>query len=127
MPEHRRHARTPLEIRIGYSKLNSFFADYTKNISKGGTFIKTKQPMPVGTQFLFRLALPAPSGGFELAGEVVQVEMAGAGAGMGIRFAWRSEAERTSFEQAVEKLMAESLGPVAAKRLLEVAQGVVRK
>jgi type IV pilus assembly protein PilZ len=37
----RQHARAPIELKVDYKKMNSFFADYTKNISKGGTFIKT--------------------------------------------------------------------------------------
>ena len=41
-----------------YLQLNSFFADYTKNISRGGTFIATTRPLPLGTQFLFKLGVP---------------------------------------------------------------------
>src|SRR5512137_2613256 len=43
-PEDRReHARTAVELQVAYEKLNAFFADYTKNISKGGTFIPTRR------------------------------------------------------------------------------------
>src|SRR6516164_2182390 len=49
----RTHPRAPIELKVDYKKLNSFFADYTRNISKGGTFIKTRKPLPVGTRFLF--------------------------------------------------------------------------
>src|SRR5690348_1888069 len=38
--ERRDGPRVPIELKVEYKKLNSFFADYTKNISKGGTFIK---------------------------------------------------------------------------------------
>src|SRR3981189_2697567 len=53
--------------------MNAFFADYTKNISKGGTFIKTSRPLPVGTRFLFALAVPALSEPVTLDGEVTWV------------------------------------------------------
>ena len=49
-PDDRREApRQPIELKVEYKRLNTFFADYTKNISKGGTFIKTNRPLPVGT------------------------------------------------------------------------------
>ena len=45
----RREARAPIELKVEYKRLNTFFYDYTKNISKGGTFIKTEKPLDVGT------------------------------------------------------------------------------
>ena len=117
MPENREHGRAPIELKVDYKKLNSFFADYTKNISKGGTFIKTKKTLPIGTRFLFRLTVPGREKPFELNGEVVHAA-AGDEAGMGIRFVWVEEARRTEFESVVEGLMQESLGPLVAQKLL---------
>jgi len=117
--EHREHVRAPIQLRVDYKKLNSFFADYTRNISKGGTFIRTRKPMPAGTRFVFNLTVPSCPAPFSLSGEVVHAVMQGEGAGMGIRFVWKDEAERAAFERIVERLMAESLGPVVAARLLE--------
>ncbi|HKO52206.1 MAG TPA: PilZ domain-containing protein, partial [Polyangiaceae bacterium] len=45
--------RAPIELKVEYKRLNTFFADYTKNISRGGTFIATDKPLPVGTDFVF--------------------------------------------------------------------------
>ena len=45
-------------LRVEYTRLNSLFADYTRNISRGGTFIKTTKALPVGTRFIFALCLP---------------------------------------------------------------------
>ncbi len=118
MDELRQHPRAPIELRVDYRKLNAFFADYTKNISKGGTFIKTGKALPVGTRFLFRLSLPGREEPLELAGEVIHARPQGADAGMGICFVWASEAERRRFEQIVENLMADSLGPEVTRGLL---------
>ena len=118
MPENREHGRAPIELKVDYKKLNSFFADYTKNISKGGTFIKTKKTLPIGTRFLFRLTVPGRTQPFELNGEVVHASAAGEDAGMGIRFVWNDDSRRTEFESVVEALMAESLGPLVAHKLL---------
>jgi type IV pilus assembly protein PilZ len=123
MTEHREHARAPIELKVDYRKLNSFFADYTKNISKGGTFIKTRKALPVGTRFLFRLTVPGRDDPFELAGEVIHAADEAAEAGMGIRFVWSDDEARRRFEQLVERLMAESLGPEVAQGLLRHSQG----
>ncbi len=118
MPEHREHGRAPIELKVDYKKLNSFFADYTKNISKGGTFIKTKKTLPVGTRFLFRLTVPGRTKPFELNGEVVHASATTEEPGMGIRFVWGDDRDRIAFEGLVEGLMNDSLGPLVAGKLL---------
>ena len=118
MRENREHGRAPIELKVDYKKLNSFFADYTKNISKGGTFIKTKKTLPVGTRFLFRLTVPGRGKPFELNGEVVHASATGDEPGMGIRFVWDDDGDRVAFESVVEALMADSLGSLVANRLL---------
>jgi len=114
----RHHPRAPIELKVDYKKLNSFFADYTKNISKGGTFIKTKKPLPIGTRFLFKLTVPSREAPFELLGEVVWSHGEGEEPGMGIRFIYANEAQRDDFEGVVEALMTDSLGPDLTSRLL---------
>src|SRR4029434_4844135 len=94
----RQHSRAPIELKVDYKKLNSFFADYTKNISKGGTFIKTRKALPVGSRLLVRLAVPGRPAPFELAGEVVHAAVGGEAPGMGIRFVWANPRDRGAFE-----------------------------
>lgn len=117
-PEQRQHLRAPIELKVDYKKLNSFFADYTKNISKGGTFIKTKKPLPIGTRFLFKLTVPRRDEPFELLGEVVWSKADGDEPGMGIRFIYTDDAQRNAFEGVVEGLMADSLGAELTSKLL---------
>ncbi|MFZ5470453.1 MAG: TIGR02266 family protein [Myxococcota bacterium] len=114
----RQHARAPIELKVDYKKLNSFFADYTKNISKGGTFIKTKKPLPIGTRFLFKLTVPLREAPFELLGEVVWSKADGEEPGMGIRFIYTTDTQRSDFEGVVEQLMSDSLGSELAGKLL---------
>ena len=122
MGEFREHARVPIGLQVGYRKLNSFFADYTKNISRGGTFIKTRTPLPAGTRFVFQLTVPTRAEAFALEGEVVRVELEGVEPGMGIRFVWRDDTARARFERSVEQLMADSLGPEVASELIRAAR-----
>src|SRR5690242_19014170 len=116
--ETRAHVRAPIELKVDYKKMNSFFADYTKNISKGGTFIKTKKPLPVGTRFLFKLTVPKREAPFELLGEEVWSNGQAAEPGMGIRFIYSDDRQRGDFEGVVEALMAESLGVELTEKLL---------
>lgn len=115
--------RAPIELKVEYRKVNSFFADYTKNISKGGTFIKTKKPLPVGTQFLFKLTVPHRENPFELLGEVAWARAEGDDPGMGIRFVYSTDGQRAEFEGVVEKMMFESLGPLLSGKLLDTSRG----
>lgn len=120
--EQRQDARAAIELKVEYKRLNTFFADYTKNISKGGTFIKTKKPLDVGTEFIFKLQVPSLPAPLELRGQVKWVvedgAAAGESAGMGIRFIYSSDDERARIEETVERLMVESLGYHLSSKLL---------
>jgi type IV pilus assembly protein PilZ len=117
--ERREHARKPVELQVAYEKLNAFFADYTRNISKGGTFIPSRRSLPLGTAFRFRLVVPGRAVPFELEGIVVRNGNEGDEPGVGIQFRWSDEERRRAFEQAVEAMMTESFGPVVARQLLD--------
>jgi len=122
----RRHPRAPIELKVEYKKLNTFFADYTKNISKGGTFIKTRRPLAVGTEFVFKLLVPSMNEPIALRGKVkwvVTEQQAAADpqnpeAGMGIRFIYDDEGQRDRIEGDVERLMVDSLGELLYSKLM---------
>lgn len=121
--DRRGEGRAPIELKVEYKRLNSFFADYTKNISKGGTFIRTDRPLDIDTDFLFKLGIPGMPEPLVLQGKVQWVVTPEQStddqeAGMGIGFVFHSEADRTRVESAVEKLMVESLGDVLYERLM---------
>src|SRR5207248_3014249 len=99
---------------VEYQRMNTFFSDYTKNISRGGTFIGTENPLQVGTRFSFKLVIPALSEALELTGEVRWVRPRGdeGEAGMGIQFIFASDSERAVIDGVVERLMTDSLGPL---------------
>ena len=118
MTEQRRHPRVPIPLEVRYQRLNSFFADYGKNVSKGGLFVKTDRGLPVGTRFLFQLVLPGRAEPLQLEGEVVHDRAHEGDAGVGLRFVWPDAAAQQAFEAEVERLMTESLGPAAARALL---------
>jgi type IV pilus assembly protein PilZ len=143
--------RQPIELKVEYKRLNAFFADYTKNISRGGTFIQTSKPLPIGTEFVFKLYVPALEEPLRIRGEVRWIvdppaeqpkKKAGAGAdeagdetvtapppggdevpGMGIRFVYADDEERGQVEQLVERLMVGSLGHLVYRKLMNQDRG----
>ena len=126
--DRREHLRAPIELKVEYKKLNTFFADYTKNISKGGTFIKTKKPLEIGTEFMFKLSVPNLPEPLALLGQVKWIKREGEPSpegipedhepGMGIRFIYSDDGQREQVERAVEKLMVDSLGPLLYSKLM---------
>lgn len=108
-----------MELQVAYEQRNAFFADYTRNISRGGTFIPSRRSIPLGTEFRFRLVVPGRPVPFELAGVVVRNATDGEEPGVGIQFRWSDDERRRQFEGAVEAMMAASFGPVVARQLLD--------
>ncbi|HWL89331.1 MAG TPA: TIGR02266 family protein [Polyangiaceae bacterium] len=122
--EKRANERSTITLRVDYKRLNTFFADYTRNISKGGTFIRTTKPLEVGTKFVFVLSFPSRYGQLRLKGEVMWIVSDDRAtddqpSGMGIRFLFTEDAEREKVAVFVEKLMAEALGEHISSRLLK--------
>ncbi len=121
--ERRIQGRAPIELKVEYKRLNTFFADYTRNISRGGTFIATRRPLAEGTEFVFALTIPGLAEPLRLTGKVIwttraQDESPANPAGMGIEFQYSSDDERVSKEATVERLLTSQLGPQLAERLL---------
>ncbi len=123
-PSDRRDAdRAAITLKVDYKRLNTFFADYTKNISRGGTFIRTAKPLEVGTEFLFVLSLPTLNEQIQLNGEVkwVVAERDSSSEnppGMGIKFKFETDAERSKVDEFVERLMRNALGSEISQKLL---------
>jgi type IV pilus assembly protein PilZ len=127
--ERRRESRAHIELKVEYKRLNTFFYDYTKNISKGGTFIRTEKPLEIGTVFLFKLMIPNQDEPLALRGEVRWVVKegeplppqvsAGHEPGMGIKFVYDTPDQRRALERVVEKMMVDSLGQLIYSRLVK--------
>jgi type IV pilus assembly protein PilZ len=115
--------RHSITLRVDYKRMNTFFADYAKNISKGGTFIRTTKPLDIGTEFVFVLSIPGQAEQIQLRGEVMWTVDDGMAtedrpAGMGIRFRFVDVSELKELEDFVETLMSEKLGGYVTAKLL---------
>jgi type IV pilus assembly protein PilZ len=121
--ERRGGDRSAIELDVEYKRINTFFSDYTRNISKGGTFIRTSRPLDVGTEFVFALRVPQLGEPLRLRGQVrwtvtPDESTEAQPAGMGIAFVYADAEERRATEAIVEALMARELGATLSAKLL---------
>lgn len=93
MPDTRRDMRTPITLKIKFksSNLDQFIERYSVDVSRGGIFIRTKEPLPVGTQLRFEFQLQDASALIAGDGTVVWIRehdpaRQGVAPGMGVRF-----------------------------------------
>ncbi len=112
-----------IELVVRYERMNTFFADYAKNISRGGTFVVTDEPLPRHTEFVFALGVPQLESPLQLRAKVMWLTSpdeatADSPAGMGIQFQYRDTHERADLEETIESLMVEQLGERHATHIL---------
>lgn len=102
MRDQRAHDR--LNINKEFSSIDDFIAEYVTDISRGGVFIRSKSPLPVGTRVNLKFSVILDD--FETIegeGQVVRVISEGENTGMGVSFTELTEHSR----QIIERIVAE--------------------
>ena len=108
-PENKRRAtRLHHEIPVAYRSVGSFLTDWATNISRGGLFINTRKPLPVGTSVKILVQLPGASFPCQLGGRVTRIteydNRANMVPGMGVEFTDIDDGQRRELEAFVERL-----------------------
>ena len=101
-PERRLHERYPAtSIAVDYSSGDNFLFSYLSNISEMGIFIRTDDPLPIGTELKLRFGEVSMngSGPLQLTGIVTWINPvrepgASPHAGMGVKFLELSKEQR---------------------------------
>ncbi len=88
--ERRKYERFDTSISVDYTSGDTFLFSYIQNISEMGIFIRSEEPLPVGSMLQLRFG-PEDSSPLELEGEVVWVNPLrpdgdNPNPGMGVRF-----------------------------------------
>ena len=99
--ELRQHNRA--QINQEFESIEDFIAEYVTNISQGGVFIRSKNPLPVGTKVNLKFSVILDD--FETVegeGEVVRVDESSGQMGMGVAFT-RLTAESKDLIDRIEK------------------------
>ena len=107
----RRADRLDHELLVAYRTVDGFITDWAVNISKGGVFINTRTPLPVGTTVRLIISLPDTQFPFDLSGRVTRVcEFANDAndvPGMGIEFVNVDDDKKVRIERFVDRLRRE--------------------
>ena len=87
--ERRRSPRVPTRLTCSFDSLGLFEQALITNMSRGGVFLRTKTPLPVGTKLKLRIRVE-PNTDLEVESEVVSNDvgpaLGAARRGMGLRF-----------------------------------------
>jgi uncharacterized protein (TIGR02266 family) len=88
--ERRRQRRLPVQIEVEYEVMEDFLSDVCANLSGGGMFICTAQPLAEGARFRLRFRVPDHPRPIDTVARVMWTQRPGPGlagaAGMGVRF-----------------------------------------
>ncbi|CAM4208343.1 TIGR02266 family protein [Corallococcus sp. ZKHCc1 1396] len=108
VPAPRAH-RIDHELPVAYRTVSGFVTDWAVNLSRGGLYINTQQPLPVGTVVRILVSLPGASFPVDLAGKVTRTNAQGAGPGgevpgMAVEFVDVDDDKRSRIEAFVERL-----------------------
>lgn len=104
----RKSQRIEHELLVAYKTVGGFISEWAVNLSKGGLFINTRDPLPIGSMVKLIVNIPGARFPCDLAGRVAWVEAVGNGTnvspGMGIEFIGVDDVTKASIQEFVEKL-----------------------
>ncbi len=107
----RKSERLQHELLVAYRTVDGFITDWAVNISHGGVFINTRNPLAIGSVVRLIVSLPGADFPFDLTGRVIRVQPydpdGGQVAGMGLEFIDIDDDKRTRLERFVETLRKE--------------------
>lgn len=103
MQERRIHRR--YKVNDDFARLDALLTEYAVDVSRGGVFIRSHQPQPVGSRVDVRFAIFLDDFLMvEGEGEVVRVVTEGPVTGMGIQFTRLTDDSRRNLEQLVQRM-----------------------
>lgn len=109
MAETRKDKRAPVSLKVRFKSatVDEFIEHYSKDVSRGGIYIKSSQPLPVGTLLKFQFQLKDESALIRGVGRVVWTRAeedaaADQPAGMGIKFIKMDNDSRATVERIIE-------------------------
>jgi uncharacterized protein (TIGR02266 family) len=115
----RRAERLENDLPVAYRTVDGFITDWAVNISRGGLFINSRSPLPVGTVVRLIISLPDTAFPFSLSGRVVRVvapnNPGNEPPGMGVEFIDVDEDKRARIARFVDRLRKELASPRGRK------------
>jgi len=107
----RKSERLQHELLVAYRTVDGFITDWAVNISRGGIFINTRNPLAVGSIVRLIISLPDAAFPFDLTGRVIRVHPADSNSdqvpGIGLEFVDVDEDKKSRLARFVDRLRAE--------------------
>lgn len=108
----RQSQRLQHELLVAYRTVDGFITDWAVNISRGGIFINTRNPLALGTIVRLIVSLPDAAFPFDLTGRVIRVHPAHEAhsdqiPGMGLEFVDVDDEKKGRLARFVDRLRAE--------------------
>ncbi len=72
--EQRQDTRIPCLIAVDYSTSERFYRDFIQDLSNGGVFIETREPLQVGQNLSLTFSIPNTQSNFKISGKIVRAE-----------------------------------------------------
>lgn len=116
----RQAPRLEHELLVAYKTVDGFITDWATNISRGGIFINTPNPLAVGTTVRLIISLPDAAFPFDLSGRVTRVNELNSPnqvPGMGIEFIGIDDEKRDRIQRLVDRLRKELPETQASKQI----------
>ena len=104
--------RVPVRLRVEFTDRGSLRQYLMTNISRGGVFIATENPLPIGTSLELRIRVGDPDQLIAVRGEVASVntgaDMKSEEHGMGVRFVSLSDEDEAVVKELYGRAMEEA-------------------
>ncbi len=99
--DRRNHERVP--VNQEFECIEDYISEYVSDISKGGVFIRSKNPLPVGTTVTLNFSVIVDDvETIEGEGEVIRVDMSDEQMGMGIAFTKLSAESKELIDRIID-------------------------
>lgn len=111
--EQRRSVRIPLSLKVVFSTREELSTSLLQNLSRGGFYIETKEPLPIGTIFSTRIKIEEwklevnPS--VRVVSSHASRDLASASGGMGVAFHELCEADQRTVDAIYELCLGAAL------------------
>lgn len=117
--EDRGSVRVPTRLALRYRGFGAIRDSLMTNLSRGGLFIATADPLPIGARLSLDILVssddrPPSDLGFRVAAEVIShdtgADLCGRRRGMGVRFVEVDEVQRKAIDDLYERAAARAVG-----------------
>ncbi|MCU1280834.1 MAG: type pilus assembly PilZ, partial [bacterium] len=106
----RERRRLPVRLRVAYSGLRGRRVNFTRDLNEEGAFVRTAEMLDLGASTM--LLISPPGGDYrpvEVLATVTRQHAEGNDRGVGVRFDFRDDSERTRWGAFVKKLESDYL------------------